>query len=326
MEDIFREYLEGRKLGPKEIDFSLSVVREFEQYLEKEKMSFESADLPALKEYISLLMEEGRNSMERLLAIARYCNLAKKNDYFTYLVAILGARNVLPDMGERLAAIAGDETRCKVFQGFQMPPPGSSNDDYPKLTKMVVDRMEAQLPAEICKKVLTWNYHKVPVEAFKERKERFEKAHSIDEYLKDEHRRLVEEMEECMKEGRLWFEQEITPEVVEFVKGNQEICTGIREGDRIYITKIPFDPKQYLKEKNPTLKRYYACHCPLVRTALRDGKPKISPMFCYCSGGYEKLHFDVIFGEPVEVELLETPLKGDMRCRFANKIPKGKMK
>jgi len=57
MEDMFREYLERRKLGPKEIDFSLSVVKEFEQYLEKGKMSFESADLPALKEYISLLME-----------------------------------------------------------------------------------------------------------------------------------------------------------------------------------------------------------------------------------------------------------------------------
>jgi hypothetical protein len=92
------------------------------------------------------------------------------------------------------------------------------------------------------------------------------------------------------------------------------------------LFRSPFDPKRYLKEKNPTLKRYYACHCPLVRTALRDGKPKISPMFCYCSGGYEKLHFDVIFGEPVEVELLETPLKGDMRCRFAIKIPEGKMK
>ena len=326
MEDMFRKQLKKRKLSSKEISFSISAVSEFEQYLKREKMSFESADLPVLKDYVSLLMKEGRNSMERLVAIARYCNLVKKNDYFSYLVAILGARNVLPDMGERLAEIAGDEMRCKVFQGFQMPPVGSSNEDYPKLTKMVVDRMEAQLPMETCKKVLTWNYHKVPVEAFKEKKKRFEKANSIDEYLKDEHRRLVEEMEECMKEGRLWFEQEITPEVLEFVKSNQEICTGTREGDRIYITKIPFDPKRYLKEKNLTLKRYYACHCPLVRSALRDGKPKISPTFCYCSGGFEKLHFDVIFEEPVEVELLETPLKGDMRCRFANKIPKGKMK
>ena len=30
-------------------------------------------------------------------------------------------------------------------------------------------------------------------------------------------------------------------------------------------------------------------------------------------------------GEPVKVELLETPLKGDARCRFAIRIPKGRM-
>jgi hypothetical protein len=74
------------------------------------------------------------------------------------------------------------------------------------------------------------------------------------------------------------------------------------------------------------MRKYYACHCQLVRTAIRDGKPKISPVFCYCSGGYEKLPFDVIFGEPVEIELLESVLKGDTRCRFAITIPKGKMK
>jgi len=263
--------------------------------------------------------------MDRLVAIARYCKLVKKNDYYIYFTSILGARNVLPDIGERLAAIAGDETRRKVFQGFMLPPLGSPQESYPRLTQKIMDKMEAELPSGACKKILTWNYHKVPVEAFKEKRERFEKAASIDEYLKDEHKRLVGELERSMKDGRLWYEQEITPEVLEFVRSNQEICTGVRRGDKIYMTKISYMPKQYLKEKDPTLKRYYACHCPLVRSAIREGVD-ISPRFCYCSGGYEKLHFDVIFGEPVEVELLESVLKGDMRCRFANKIPRGKIK
>lgn len=207
-----------------------------------------------------------------------------------------------------------------------MPPLGSPQDEYPKLTKTILDRMGAELPPEKCREIITWNYHHVPAEAFKEQKEHFKKAASIDEYLKDEHKRLVEELEDCMKKGQPWFEQEITPEVVEFVKGNQEINTGVRKGDKIYKTKIPYAPKQFLKEKDPALKKYYSCHCQLVRTALRDGKPKISPTFCYCSAGFEKLHFDVIFDEPVDVELLETPLKGDARCRFAIKIPKGKLK
>ena len=326
MESEFRKYLQERKLSAENADFAVSAVREFEEYLEEKGTSFESAGLGVLKEYVSLLIEEGKNSMDRLVAIARYCNLARKNEYYVYFASILGARNVLPDLGERLATIAGEETRTKVFQGFELPPLGSPQENYPRLTRMIVDRMEAELPSETCKKILTWNYHRVPAEPFKEKKERFEKADSIDEYLKDEHKRFIEELKGFMKEGRIWYEQEITPEVLEFVMGNQEICTGVRHGERIYLTKIPYAPKQYMKEKAPTLKRYYACHCPLARSAIRDRKTKISPTLCYCSCGFAKLGFDVIFGEPVEVELLESALKGDMRCRFAIKIPRGKMK
>ena len=326
MENEFRKRLEERKIGKEEIDFSVNAVKEFEQYLEGKDNSVESAGLEALKDYVSLLVKEGKNSWERLVAIARYCNLAKKNDYYIYFTKILGARNVLPDMGERLAAIAGEETRNRILKEFALPPLGSPQEKYPSCTQQIMSKMEAELPIETCKKILTWNYHKVPTEAFKEKKERFAKAASIDEYLKGEHERLVEELGKSMKEGQLWYEQEITPEVLEFVRGNQEICTGVRHGDRIYVTKIPYAPKQYLKEKDPALRRYYACHCPLTRSAIREGKPKISPMFCYCSAGYEKVHFDVIFDEPVEVELLESVLKGDMRCRFANTIPRGKMK
>jgi len=325
-ESEFRKHLKGRGLSKETADFSVTAVGEFEAYLKQRRTSFESAGLDTLKDYVSLLIKGNKNSMGRLVAIARYYRFERKDDHFIYLVSIVGARNVLPDMGERLAAVAGEKVRRKVFEGFELPPLGSPQDDYPKLTKKIVDGLEAELPNETCRKVLTWNYHKVPVKAFNEKKERFEKASSIDEFLKDEHGRFVEELSGYMKRGQIWYEQEITPEVLELVKGNQEIQNGVRQGDKIYVSKIPFAPKQYLAEKDPVMKRYCACHCQLVRTAIRDGKPKISPVFCYCSGGYEKLPFDVIFGEPVEIELLESALKGDKRCRFAIKIPKGKMK
>ncbi len=321
-ENDFEKHLQGRKLSAEDVKFAVNAVKEFDDYLESGGTSFESAGLELLKDYISLLIRKGENSWEKLVAIARYCHFAKKNDYYVYFTSVLGARNVLPDIGDRLASIAGEETRRRVFQGFELPPLGSPQENYPKITQAIMEKMEAELPIETCKKILTWNYHKVPTEAFKEKKQRFEKATSIDEYLKDEHKRFIEELERFVKDGQIWYEQEITPEVLEFVKSNQEICTGIRYGDKIYVTKIPYSPMQYLKEKDSVMKRYYACHCPLVRSAIREGNTKISPVFCYCSGGFEKVHFDVIFGEPVEVELVESVLKGDMRCRFANKIPR----
>jgi hypothetical protein len=320
-ETAFRKYLKGRKLSATRIESSVADVREFEKYLRKRKTTLKSAGVGALRDYISLLIEEDRNSRDRLIAIARYCYVARKNDLYIYFAGLLGASDVLPGIGKRLAAIAGKAAQRRVFHDLEMPPLGSPQGSYPELTKMVLDRMGAELPVRTCREILTWNYHNVPVEAFKDSKERFEKAASIDEYLKGEHERLVKELEDCMREGRLWFEQEITPEVVEFVRGNQEICTGLRRGDKVFLTKIPYAPRQFLEEKDPTMRKYYACHCQLVRTALRDGKPRIPATFCYCSAGFEKLHFDVIFDQPVEVELLETPLKGDARCRFAIRIP-----
>ena len=322
----FRKRLKERKLNEKEIDFAVGAAREFLDYLKRKKVPLRAAGLDELKEYLSFLIDGGRNSMDRLLAIARYCYFAKKNDYYVYFTSILNGRDILPLIGKKLADVAGEKTRNRIFERFELPPLGSPPDDYPKLTKMIVDKLEAELPAATCREVLTGNYHEIPAEAFKDKKERFEKAKSIDEYLKGEHKRLVTELTAFMKEGRIWYEQQITSEVVEFVKKNPEIQNGTRRGHKIYVTKIPYAPSDYLKEKDPTLKRYYACHCPLARTAIRDGTPKIPSVFCYCSGGFEKFAFDTVFGQASEVELLESALKGDPRCRFAITIPKGKMK
>jgi hypothetical protein len=326
MEKEFRTFLEGRKLAAEKIEFAICAIKDFEDFLRNSNVELTEADLGLLNEYISLLINQGRNSEDRLVAVARYCHFAKKNDFYRHIAGLINAMEVLPGIGARLSELAGEETRVKVFKGIDLPPLGSPQEEYPRLTRTVVRRMEEALSPEKCREVLTWNYHNIPKEAFLGHRERFEKAKNIDEYLKDEHRRFVEEITRFMNEGKVWYEQEITPEVVEFVEGNQEVSIGQRIGDRIYVTKIPCEPTKYLEERDPRMKRYYACHCPLARTAIRDCESEVPVMFCYCSAGFTKLTYDVIFGEPVEIEMLESALKGDMRCRFAIKIPEGKMK
>jgi hypothetical protein len=71
------------------------------------------------------------------------------------------------------------------------------------------------------------------------------------------------------------------------------------------------------------MKRYHTCHCPLARTSIITGGPEVPSEWCYCSGGYGKLPFEVVFGEELEVEILESVLAGDPRCRFAIKMPSG---
>lgn len=134
------------------------------------------------------------------------------------------------------------------------------------------------------------------------------------------HAEAVAELENYLREGRIWYEQEMTPEVVEYVRANQEILSAVRDGDRLYLTKIPYAGKEFLQAQDPVMKRYYACHCPLAREAILMQDVDVPPDWCYCSGGFQKVMFDVVFETDTEVELLESALAGDMRCRFAVKI------
>ncbi len=60
--NAFRSYLEGRKLSATGIESSVAAVREFEMYLRKRKVTLKSAGVDALRDYISLLIEEDKNS------------------------------------------------------------------------------------------------------------------------------------------------------------------------------------------------------------------------------------------------------------------------
>jgi hypothetical protein len=55
-----------------------------------------------------------------------------------------------------------------------------------------------------------------------------------------------------------------------------------------------------------------ACLCPLVET-----KPAgLSATYCHCSVGYVKVWHELKLDRPVEVELLDSVLRGGARCRF----------
>jgi predicted hydrocarbon binding protein len=57
-----------------------------------------------------------------------------------------------------------------------------------------------------------------------------------------------------------------------------------------------------------------------VRDALKLGAT-ISATYCYCGAGFYKGIWEEILQEPVEVEVLESVLKGDQVCTIAIHLP-----
>lgn len=321
-ESDFREYCRRRGFTQAAEDTAVAFVREFEDELAAEGGgSPETTTIAALSHYLQLLVQSGRNSEERLLALARYMAVIHRNEAFIYLALVVEAADILPVLRERTRDLAGAVMADAVFASLPLPPAGSPLDAYPSVTADVLDRLQQHLPPDTCRRVLTGNMHRIPVEEFNDMVERFRAFPDVDAFLEDRHARLVRELEEHMNQHRLWYEQEITPEVLELVRDNREIQSGVRDGDTIFVTKIPFNPQAYLHEADPVRKRFDACHCPLARSAILTGSPVVSPLLCRCSAGYEKLAFDAVFGEPVEVDVLESVLGGSTRCRFAITIP-----
>ena len=211
-EKELREYYRGRGFGEDDAESAVAAVREFEGHLRARGASLESVDVDDVKGYVSLLISEGRNSMDRLLAIARYCYVAKKDDAYIYFTQIIGGRTVLPSISERLAQIAGEEKRDVVFEGVEAPPLGAPPEQFPRVTGLLMERLESELDQETRRKVLAGNHHRVPVESFAKHKEWYREAESLDQYLKKVHDEAVAELERYLEEGKIWYEQELTPD------------------------------------------------------------------------------------------------------------------
>ncbi len=314
----FSNYLKSLKADDESIKNTMGLVDEYLSFVNSDDKNY---DFDGVEAFSKKSIAGKDDALQRIIALARFCKFTNRTKGMIYLITLSNTIGVLESIQERSRIIAGDEITGRIFSGINPPPLGSSIEDYPDVIKSLLKNMKENLPPCKYRKILAGNHHQLPVEYFIEHKDKFEKLGSIDEFLKYRHQKIIEEMEKCMNEKRLWYEQNITPEVIEYMNENQEVSSGIRQGNKIFITKIPYMVDEYLKTENEDIKPYLACHCPFVRSSVKEGKSSVPDEWCYCSGGFHKLIFDIIFGEEVEVELLESIISGDPRCRFSITIP-----
>ncbi|MCD4702572.1 MAG: DUF6144 family protein [Candidatus Aegiribacteria sp.] len=316
----YAEFLRSRKINDDAIDSALENVALFEKYLTSADRDIDSVQVSSVKQYFASLIEEGENTMQRFVDLARYFYVTGNNEVYIYIISTISGREVLESISDKIASEMDTGCRDRIFEGLEVPPLGSPPDTYPGNTCMLVNRL-MELGADNCHDILADNHHGISHDSFQKQIQWFKESDSIDDFLKKVHVERIRVLQQHLDENKVWFEQEITPEVITLVKGNQEILSAVRNGEFLYITKIPYSPKNWLKEKDNLMKRYYACHCPLAREAIIMNDPEIPMDWCYCSGGFGKLMFDIVFGESTEVEVLQSVLAGDPVCRFRIKLP-----
>ncbi len=262
------------------------------------------------------------DAYRQLVILFWFENHRGNHDSASYLLTMLGTVGVIESQKARLSELQGESLAGQVFGKLDFPTLGSDLADYPDAIDHYLRKLRQNLDEAACRKVLAGNHHQLDPEQFAEEKRLYAAASSLPEYLRQKHGRLVGELAKHAANGTLWFEQRITPRVVDYVREHQEIQTGVLQDNRLMVAKIPYDPDAWLGEKDPDKKRYLACHCPFVRESIPAGTT-VSSLWCHCIGGFTKLLWDYIFDQDLDVELLESILDGDPCCRFAITLPTG---
>ena len=319
--DGFRKFLSSRKIDQRVIKNSIKILRDFELYLENNGKKIEDATRQEFYEYSSRMIEAGTNTVDNYLSILRYGYFSKLNDIIIAGMEVLDGREVIKNLSNRLAGEFSQEFRNSVFADTKIPALGIRPEDKPEYMQKLIKNLEAKIGTDGCAEFLNRGLRDRYEEWRKPDREKFLKSKNIDAFLRQKHTDFVTELEKHLEEGTLFFTQKMTREVVDYVKNDPCIESGVRRGNQIIIKKIPHMAQEFVAEKDEQKKRYYYCHCPWVKEAFKDSEKPLSPVFCNCSAGFYRAYWEIVFDQPAQVDVLESLLRGDAICKFAVHIP-----
>jgi hypothetical protein len=200
-------------------------------------------------------------------------------------------------LADHLERHLGAEARDTVMAGHESLSPLSDPRTKSYWAKTAMERLdELTEDEEVRQAIMSGCAHVYPQARIDALRRVYEEAGDIDAVI------------EVMRRDTSWLE------------GLSYYAAPMREGNTVYVTKVPCRVQAYREATDPREKRAHYCHCPMVRAAIREGR-QISDTYCYCGTGWFVQLWSGIVGQSVEVELLESILRGDDRCRVAIHLP-----
>ncbi|MHA2226163.1 MAG: hypothetical protein ACXAC8_13210 [Candidatus Hodarchaeales archaeon] len=316
----FKKYLKERKIDTDKIESTVVIINEFENFLSTHEKSVATATYDDMHDFSAYLIENKKNSYDNYIGLARFAFFSKNNPLIIAAIENVDGREMIENFSTRLKEEFGESLRNEIFDGIGMPPLGIHPKKKPEVTKTLVERFLTKVGDEKGAEFFAGGLRDKYTDSYKKPRENYMKTQDIDTFLKSVHEELITNLEKHHEEGSLFYTQEVDTSVIEYVKKDQTIEAGVRKGNKVIITKIPYMTKQYI-ETDSEKRKYYFCHCPWIREALKDESQPISPVFCHMSGGYYKNYWEAVLDQPVKVELLESVIQGDEVCKFSLHLP-----
>ena len=272
--------------------------------------------------YAKKLMAEGRNTLNNFTYLCEYFDWLKFHKPYIALMEIIDCHNAMEVLAGEIEKRHGREIRDFIFSEPFLQIGADEGERY-AYTRSIMEKMAERLSSEEIRRAWFYVQHGLTGDFWRamdrEDREKYRQCGGIDAFLSQKREERNVYLTHLHDEEELWHTIEINDEVLEYVTGDLAMEVGRRDGDKVYITKVPYNPTAYDKASDPKMKRYYACHCPLVREAILQDRP-VSPDICHCSLGHAS-HYLAGLGRELRGEVLESAVKGDTRCRFVFYLP-----
>ncbi len=319
--DEYKAFLEKRELKSEVIENSLKIVNEFELFLSEKGKTLTNSEIEDLHSFSTILIKEKKNSYENYLALLRYGFFMQEENIIIPSMELLDGSEMFPNFSKRLTEEYGEEIRNEIFGELDVPPLGLHPKKRPEYTKKLVRRFIQKFGEEKSIKFFAIGLRDKYTDSYKKPRENYLKAQSFDEFLDQKRTKFLQALRRHEEEKTLFFTQKIDSRVLKHVESDPTIESGVRKGNILTITKIPYMSIPYLEATTKKEKAHYFCHNPMIREALLKEEEPVSPIFCNCSGGYYKNYWEAVLDQPVEVKLLKSVIKGDSVCSFSLQLP-----
>ena len=148
----------------------------------------------------------------------------------------------------------------------------------------------------------------------------FLKIGNLDAFLQKHREDEMNHFIELNREKKDFYGQDITGEVLEFIRQNPSMLAPVRKGNQLYCMAFPCNMNEYLKAADSRMKRYHACHCPFAKESILSDSV-VSPVLCHCSLGHIMNFTEAFLGRELEGRVIHSVLNGDMTCEYEITIP-----
>ena len=313
----YSAYLSRFLSSTADVEQQVTLVLALERWLISHGATLETASVGNIRAYLKRLIKQDKNGIDDLLALLYYYEFSPRVDLDIYLNDVIHGGQEFEEIMSRVYQIGGFDVVFKIEDGFSAPPLGTDPALLPGYTAELYRCLSAVLPQEDVRRAICDNLEPIIPFLCSQELQLYRASSTIDEYLLARAKLELLRLRAVRRRDSKWVPIYLSEEYLRRLEQFPEMLSGVRHGNRLFITLRPSEPGNYLKAKTPELRRYYACSDCNIRAAFKKGMPDVPIAWCERCVSRQRLTYEYLLGRPLKAELLESALLGDTSCRIA---------